>query len=43
MGEWVLDGLRVALEYSYIVDYDVADGGTGEDGHGVFWQMTYEW
>jgi hypothetical protein len=43
LGEWVLDGLRAAFEYSYIVDYDEDDGGTGEDGHGVFWQMTYEW
>jgi hypothetical protein len=43
IGEWVLDGLRVALEYSYVIDYDEAEGGTGNDANGVFWQLTYEW
>jgi hypothetical protein len=43
MGEWVLDGLRVAIEYSHIIDYDVADGGTGNSANGFFWQLTYEW
>jgi hypothetical protein len=43
IGEWVLDGLRVALEYSYAVDYDEAQGGTGNNANGVFWQLTYEW
>ncbi|MCI0335871.1 MAG: hypothetical protein L0228_21905 [Planctomycetes bacterium] len=43
IGEWVLDGLRVALEYSHAIDYDEADGGTGNSADGVFWQLTYEW
>lgn len=43
MGEWVLDGLRVAIEYSHAVDYSVAEGGTGNSANGVFMQMTYEW
>jgi hypothetical protein len=43
VGEWVLDGLRVALEYSHAIDYDEDDGGTGESADGVFWQLTYEW
>ena len=43
MGEWVLDGLRVAVEYSHIMDYSEADGGTGNSGNGVFTQLTYEW
>jgi hypothetical protein len=33
----------VALEYSYVIDYDEAEGGTGNDANGVFWQLTYEW
>jgi hypothetical protein len=43
MGEWVLDGLRVAIEYSHVVDYSVADGGTGNSADGVFMQVTYAW
>jgi hypothetical protein len=43
VGEWVLDGLRVAVEYSHIVDYDEDEGGTGNSANGFFWQMTYEW
>jgi hypothetical protein len=43
VGEWVLPGLRVAVEYSHNVDYDVADGGTGNSANGVFTQITYEW
>jgi hypothetical protein len=43
VGEWVLDGLRVAVEYSHAVDYDVSEGGTGNSANGFFWQMTYEW
>jgi hypothetical protein len=42
VGEWVLDGVRVAVEYSHIVDYDVADGGTGNSANGYFFQLTYE-
>lgn len=42
MGEWVLDGLRVAFEYSHAWDYDVGVG-TGNSADGVFMQLTYEW
>ena len=42
IGEWVLDGLRVAFEYSYNVDYSEEDGGTGETANGFYMQMTYE-
>ncbi len=42
IGEWVLDGLRVAFEYSRIVDYNQAQGGTGNSANGYFMQMTYE-
>ncbi len=43
VGEWVLDGLRVAFEYSLAVDYGVDQGGTGNSANGVFMQVTYEW
>jgi hypothetical protein len=34
-GEWVMDGLKVAIEYSANWDYPLASGGTGELAHGV--------
>jgi hypothetical protein len=43
VGEWVLPSLRVAFEWSHVIDYDEADGGTGNSANGYFWQMTYEW
>jgi len=43
VGEWVLDGVRVAVEYSYIVDYSEEKGGTGNSANGVFGMLTYEW
>jgi hypothetical protein len=43
VGEWVLDGLRVAVEYAYITDYPVSEGGTGNSAHGWFGMLTYEW
>jgi hypothetical protein len=45
VGEWVLDGLRVAFEYSHVIDYgaDPATGATGNSADGVFMQVTYEW
>jgi hypothetical protein len=43
IGEWVLPGLRVAIEWSHVIDYDEDEGGTGESANGYFWQMTYEW
>jgi hypothetical protein len=42
IGEWVLEGLRVAIEYSHVIDYDEAEGGTGNSANGYFMQMTYE-
>jgi hypothetical protein len=35
-GEWVLDGVRVVLEYSYNWDYPVSAGGTGSTAYGLF-------
>src|SRR5882672_3379489 len=35
-GEWVMDGLKVAVEYSANWDYPVSVGGTGKVAHGAF-------
>jgi len=35
-GEWVMDGLKVAMEYSVNWDYPQSTGGTGQVAHGVF-------
>ena len=43
IGEWVLPGLRLALEYTLNLDYSVAEGGTGNYANGGFAQLTYEW
>ncbi len=42
-GEWVLDGLRLALEYSYNWDYPRSVGGvgTGNRAHGLFASLLY--
>jgi hypothetical protein len=43
VGEWVLDGVRVAVEYSHNVDYSTSEGGTGESANGVFTMLTLVW
>ena len=45
VGEWVFDGLRVALEYSYITDYQrsIRTGATGRSANAWFTTITYEW
>lgn len=42
-GEWVLDGLRIVLEYSHAWDYPTSKGGTGRQADGVFTALTYVW
>jgi hypothetical protein len=42
-GEWVLEGTRIALEYSHNWDYSIGKGGTGRQADGVFVQLTYAW
>ena len=42
-GEWVWDGVRIAVEYSHLVDYPRDRGGTGASANGVFSMITYEW
>jgi hypothetical protein len=43
IGEWILDGMRVAFEYSHAIDYGVNEGGTGNSADAVLMQWTYEW
>ncbi len=43
IGEWVLEGLRVAVEYSHVLDYSKDKGGTGNSASGVFFMTTYQW
>jgi hypothetical protein len=42
IGEWILEGMRIAFEYSHAIDYSQADGGTGNAADGFFMQWTYE-
>ena len=42
-GEWVLEGLKVQLEYSHTTDYSTSDGGTGASGNGIQMTLTYAW
>jgi hypothetical protein len=42
-GEWILEGFRVAIEYSHDVDYPKSEGGTGRSANSVLSQLTYEW
>lgn len=42
-GEWVLDGLKVQLEYSRITDYSISQGGTGATGSAIQMTVTYSW
>jgi uncharacterized coiled-coil protein SlyX len=41
--EWVLEGGKIALEYSHNWDYSVAKGGTGRQADGIFLGLTYVW
>ena len=42
-GEWVLDGVKLALEYSHNWDYPKGQRGTGNQADGVFTSLTYTW
>jgi len=41
--EWVLEGGKIALEYSHDWDYPVSKGGTGKQANGFFLDLTYVW
>ncbi len=43
VGEWVMDGLRLAVEYSRDADYSPSRGGTGSSAYGVSSAVTYTW
>jgi hypothetical protein len=43
IGEWVLVNMRVAFEYSHVIDYGIDVGGTGNSADAVLMQWTYEW
>lgn len=38
----IFDNTRLSLEYTFDEDYDIADGGTGKDGHGAILQLAVE-
>ena len=40
-GEWVMDGVKLQLEYALSFDYSRARGGTGKMGHGIFSVLTF--
>ena len=42
-GEWLQDGLRLAVEYSREWDYPLADGGSGRVANGWTTSLTYAW
>lgn len=41
--EWVLEGARLALEYSHNWDYPTSKHGTGREADGLFLALTYTW
>jgi len=42
-GEWVLEGLKFAVEYSHNVDYPKSKGGTGNSANAIFSTITVVW
>ena len=42
-GEWVLDGVKLQVEYSRNWDYSISEGGTGSTANGIFTTFTYQW
>ena len=42
-GEWVLEGLKVQLEYSRLTDYTTEQGGTGASASAIQMTLTYAW
>jgi hypothetical protein len=43
VGEWIADGLRLAIEYQHNVDYSKSEGGTGRSADAFLSMLTYEW
>lgn len=42
-GEWFMDGIKLAIEYSRDWDYSQREGGTGRSADGLFTGLTYTW
>jgi len=42
-GEWVMENVRVVVEYSRNWDYALADGGSGQVANGLFVSLSYAW
>ncbi|MFQ5932183.1 MAG: hypothetical protein ACE5MM_07230, partial [Nitrospiraceae bacterium] len=42
-GEWILDNLKWAIEFTYNQDYSQSENGTGRDAYGLFSKLTYVW
>jgi len=42
-GEWFMDGIKLALEYSRDWDYPQREGDTGRPADGLFTSLTYTW
>lgn len=42
-GEWFMDNLKFAIEYTYEKDYPRSEGGTGNSAHGFFTELTAVW
>lgn len=42
-GEWVVDGVRFAVEYSRNWDYSPSEGGTGRATNGIGANLVYAW
>jgi hypothetical protein len=43
MGEWVLEGVKLSLEYSYNEDYSMNEGGTGKVANNIYSALTIIW
>lgn len=43
VGEWVMDNVKLAVEYSHHVDYPQSEGGTGNSADGIFSAFTIVW
>ena len=40
-GEWILDGVKLVVEYSRTLDYSINEGGTGNSGKGISAALSY--
>lgn len=41
--EWVLDGLKLSLEYTHNWDYSTGKGGSGREADGILFGISYTW